>query len=170
MTDTALFAESAKDFLSRDEVTSISGLDYMQRIIDGSAPHPTVAKLMNFRVIAAEYGKVTFRAFPEHAQTNAFGSTQGGWYGMVLDSCMSMAVISGLRKGQFQSTIEYKINLIRAIPPGAELTITGELTHIGRSTGVAVGEIRGTQDGKLYGQGSCTCFIQGSPQDDAGRS
>ncbi|WP_406871107.1 PaaI family thioesterase [Thioclava sp. 'Guangxiensis'] len=165
MTDPAYFAENADDFLTRDEVTSVDGVTYLQKIIDGSAPHPTVAKIMNFRVIGAEYGKVTFRGFPLHEQSNAFGSTQGGWYGMVLDSCMSMAVISGLKKGQFQFTIEYKINLIRAIKPGTELTITGLLTHIGRSTGVATGEIRGTEDGKLYGQGSCTCFIQGEARD-----
>ncbi|TQS71492.1 PaaI family thioesterase [Rhodobacteraceae bacterium] len=161
--DSALFAQDAGDFLSREDVTSDTGLAYVRRIINGTAPHPTVAKAMNFRLIAAEYGKVTCRGFPDHDQSNAFGSTQGGWYGMVLDSCMSMAVISALQQGQFQSTIEYKINLIRAIRPGTEVIITATLSHIGRSTGVATGEIRGDADQKLYGQGSCTCFIQNAP-------
>ncbi|OCX66562.1 hypothetical protein BFP70_04905 [Thioclava sp. SK-1] len=165
MQDRAKFAQSANDFPTRDEVIATSGLEYMHKIISGEAPHPTVARSMNFRVIGAEKGQVTFSGSPDHGQSNAFGSVQGGWYAMVLDSCMSMAVISGLAKGQFQSTIEIKVNLIRAIAPGTALTITGNLSHLGRSTGVATGEIRGTLDDKLYAQGSCTCFIQGTAQD-----
>jgi acyl-coenzyme A thioesterase PaaI-like protein len=31
--------------------------------------------------------------------------------------------------------------------------------HVGRSTGVAAGEIRGVEDGKVYATGSTTCII-----------
>ncbi|MBT3466331.1 MAG: PaaI family thioesterase, partial [Rhodobacteraceae bacterium] len=35
----------------------------------------------------------------------------------------------------------------------------GTVDHAGRSTGVASGEIRGVEDGKLYATGSTTCII-----------
>ena len=35
----------------------------------------------------------------------------------------------------------------------------GRVDHAGRSTGVATGEIRGVEDGKLYATGSTTCII-----------
>jgi len=35
----------------------------------------------------------------------------------------------------------------------------GTIQHSGRSTGVANGEIRGVEDGRLYATGSTTCLI-----------
>jgi len=35
----------------------------------------------------------------------------------------------------------------------------GTAQHVGRSTGIAIGEIRGVEDGKLYATGSTTCIV-----------
>ena len=86
-------------------------------------------------------------------------TVHGGWYGTLLDSCMACAVMTKLPRGATYTTLEYKINITRAIPAGMEIVATGLVQHAGRSTGVANGEIRGAQDGKLYATGSTTCMI-----------
>jgi acyl-coenzyme A thioesterase PaaI-like protein len=40
-----------------------------------------------------------------------------------------------------------------------EIECTGWVDHAGRTTGVAHGELRGLEDGKLYATGSTTCII-----------
>ena len=62
-------------------------------------------------------------------------------------------------KGKVYTTLEYKINIIRSIPVGAEIEAIGETDHTGRSTGVATGRIVGVADGRLYATGSTTCLI-----------
>ena len=64
-----------------------------------------------------------------------------------------------LPKGSVYTTLEYKINITRAIPLGMKVLATGLILHAGRSTGVATGEVRGVEDGKLYATGSTTCLI-----------
>jgi acyl-coenzyme A thioesterase PaaI-like protein len=56
------------------------------------------------------------------------------------------------------------VNITRAIPLGLTVRATGMIQHAGRSTGVASGEIRGVDDGKLYASGSTTCLIMQAPQ------
>ena len=51
------------------------------------------------------------------------------------------------------------MNLIRAIPQGRDVIATGRLTHAGRSTAVASGEIRDAGTDKLYATGTTTCLI-----------
>ncbi|QPZ92507.1 PaaI family thioesterase [Thioclava electrotropha] len=153
------FAEGPDDFLPLEEVLSMSGLDYVRKMVTGDVPSPTVQKLMAYRITEAEEGRVTCRGTPGHPQTNGYGGIHGGWYAMMLDTVMTCSVITGLKKGQTQTTLEFKVNLIRAIKPGTEVIGVGQLDHIGRSTGVARGEIRGAEDGRLYATGTATCFV-----------
>ncbi len=158
------FAESPADFLPLEALQQMSGLEYMQKMLTGEVPSTTLAQVTNYRVTKAEAGRVEVTGTPQFAHTNAFGGVHGGWYGVILDTCLTCAVISGLPRGQYQTTLEYKVNMLRAIPVGTEVVGIGELMHLGRSTGVARGEIRGVADGKLYATGSATCFVMGTPQ------
>lgn len=72
---------------------------------------------------------------------------------------MACAVMTRVPEGSVYTTLEYKINILRAIPLGTSIDCTGVVDHAGRSTGVAHGEIRGTEDGRLFATGSTTCII-----------
>jgi uncharacterized protein (TIGR00369 family) len=91
---------------------------------------------------------------------NPMGGIHGGWYGTLLDSCMGCAVMTKLPKGRAYTTLEYKVNLVRAIPE-PEVIATGTVTHAGRSTAVASGEIRDAGTDRLYASGTTTCIIMG---------
>lgn len=152
-------AQSPTDLLSQSEMLDISGLEFMQRILDGINPGPPIGKTMGFHLHGVEKGSVTFRGTPEFNVANPLGTVHGGWYGTLLDSAMACAVMTLVPKGSVYTTLEYKINILRTIPIGTEVECVGTTDHVGRSTGVAHGQIKGLADGKLYATGSTTCIV-----------
>ncbi|WP_386680442.1 PaaI family thioesterase [Loktanella sp. R86503] len=151
-------ARSPADLPDRDTVLSMSGLQFMQAILAGELAGPPIAQGMNFLLHAIGPGRAEFHGTPGFDHLNPVGGVHGGWYGTVLDSCMACAVMTTVPKGSVYTTLEYKINIVRAIPPGTAVIATGLVDHAGRSTGVASGRIEGT-DGTLYATGSTTCLI-----------
>ncbi|SFE42393.1 uncharacterized domain 1-containing protein [Sulfitobacter brevis] len=152
-------AQSPQDLLTPAEAVKLSGLEFMQRILDGTNPGPPIGATMGYALHSVDAGKVVFRGAPSFKMTNPMGSVHGGWYGTLLDSAMACAVMTRVPLGSVYTTLEYKINILRAIPLDMDIDCTGEIDHVGRSTGVAHGEIRGVEDGKLYATGSTTCLI-----------
>ena len=72
---------------------------------------------------------------------------------------MACAVMTTLPVGKIQTTLEFKVNIIRPIPMGTTVDAIGTVEHSGRSTGVAVGSIVDINTGKLYASSSTTCII-----------
>lgn len=152
-------ARSKLDLPTQDEMLSMSGLEAMQKMVRGETAGPPIAHLMGYHLAQVEDGRVTFRGTPEFEVTNPMGTVHGGWYGTLLDSCMACAVMTKVPKGSVYTTLEYKINILRPIPLGTEIEAVGMAQHVGRSTGIANGEIRGVTDGRLYATGSTTCIV-----------
>ena len=147
------------DVLSMEEILQISGLDMMQGILAGIYPAAPIAKILNYKVHAVEKGKVIFRGTPQRGSRNPMGTVHGGWYGTVLDSAMACAVMTTLAAGKIQTTLEFKVNIIRPIPMGATVDAIGTVEHSGKSTGVAAGSLVDINTGKLYASSSTTCMI-----------
>ena len=154
-----LSPKETQDVLSMEEILEIPGLEMMQGILKGIYPAAPIAKILNYKVQAVEKGKVVFRGKPNLASRNPMGTLHGGWYGTILDSAMACAVMTTLPKGKIQTTLEFKVNIIRPIPADVEVDAIGTVEHAGRSTGVAVGRIIDVESGKLYASASTTCII-----------
>ncbi|WP_425090736.1 PaaI family thioesterase [Tropicimonas sp. S265A] len=150
---------SQSPHVSREELLSLSGLEFMQGMQEGTLPPPPIAVEMGYHLTAVAPGAVTFSGAPTSAYTNPMGGVHGGWYGTLLDSAMGCAVMTVVPRGRIYTTLEYKINITRALRPGVEINATASVDHAGRSTAIARGEIRGVADGKLYATGSTTCII-----------
>lgn len=154
-------ARSPADLPSPADLLAMSGMEFIQAIFDGRLPGAPIAETLSFRPHLAEPGRVIFRGAPEFRHLNPMGGVHGGWYGTLLDSAMGCAVATMLPKGRYYTTLEYKINITRALPVGMEIDCEAKVSHMGRSTGVAEGVIRGLADGKLYATGSTTCIVMG---------
>ena len=154
-----LSPKEAQDLLSMAEILEIPGLDMMQGILDGIYPAAPIAKILNYKVHAVEKGKVVFRGAPNLESRNPMGTIHGGWYGTILDSAMACAVMTTLPAGKIQTTLEFKVNIIRPIPAGVQVDAIGIVEHSGKSTGVAVGSLVDVETGKLYASSSTTCII-----------
>ena len=152
-------ATSPDEMPTLDTMLSMSGLDFMLAMQRGEVSRPPISALINYALDHVSDGKVVFRGTPGFQHTNPAGGVHGGWYGTLLDSCMSCAVMTKTPKGSVYTTLEYKVNLTGAIPLGTEILATGTIDHAGRSTGVAHGEIRDAKTDRLYATGSATCLI-----------
>ena len=72
---------------------------------------------------------------------------------------MSCAVQTMLKQGEIYTTLELKVNLVRAITKDTGvIRATGRLIHRGRSTGTAEGDVRDAA-GNLLAHGTTTCMI-----------
>lgn len=152
-------AQSPDQLTPRDKILSMSGMEFMQRLLKGEIAGAPIAGTLNLNLLEVDDGRVVFSGTPEFGALNPSGAVHGGWYGTLLDSALGCAVMTKVPKGSVYTTLEYKVNITRAIPPGMLAHCTAWTDHAGRSTAVAHGEIRGADDGKLYATGSTTCII-----------
>lgn len=153
------FVTSEEDFVPFETWTSMSGLEFMQSMLSGENPMPSICRPMGFALSEVEEGRVCFEGAPTIDHMNPMGTVHGGWYGTLLDSSMGCAVMSKLPTGSYYTTLEYKVNLTRGLKIGTPVITEGIVTHFGRSTAVATGTLIGKEDGKLYASGTTTCLV-----------
>lgn len=152
-------ANAISELLTLQQMCEISGLQFMQGILDGRYPSPPIGKTLGYYLSEVEEGRVVFSGAPRFDTFNPMGTVHGGWYGTLLDSAMACAVMTKVPKGSIYTTLEYKVNIIKSIPEGREIQAIGITNHVGRSTGVATAEIIDAETGKLYATGSTTCIV-----------
>lgn len=152
-------ARHPEDLTPPAKILSMSGLDFMLGFLNDQIAGAPIAETLNFSLVEVEEGRVSFAGAPLFNALNPSGAVHGGWYGALLDSALGCAVMTKVPKGSVYTTLEYKVNIVRAVPLETPVTCTAVVDHAGRSTGIAHAEIRGTQDGKLYATGSTTCII-----------
>ena len=142
-----------------EKILGYDGIGFLKAIIDGTLPKPPIADLLGFDITEAETGKAVFECVPEFHHYNPIGTVHGGLAMTLLDSCMSCAIQTTLAKGEIYTTLEVKVNLVRAITKDTGLVrATGRLIHRGRTTGTAEGDIRDAA-GNLFAHGTTTCVI-----------
>jgi uncharacterized protein (TIGR00369 family) len=91
-----------------------------------------------------------------------------GMLATLLDSAVGCAVHSTLSEGQVYTTLELKVNLVRALTDAVPLVrAEGKVIHVGRQVGTAQGRIVGP-DGKLYAHATTTCLVFELPSKAAG--
>ena len=137
----------------------MSGLEFVQGLADGTLPLNTIAQTLGYDVAEAESGRVVVTAEPNGRHLNPAGTVHGGFAATLLDSCMGLAVQSTLEKGVGQTTLEFKISLLRPITPETgTIRAEGLVLTRGRRVGTAEGRITDSQ-GRLLAHGTTTCLI-----------
>jgi uncharacterized protein (TIGR00369 family) len=148
----------------RQHALELSGLELLQRAIAGEFPAPPIAMLMDIRLTEIARGHAVFTGTPQEFHYNPLGSVHGGYGATLLDSSMGCAVHSTLDPGDIYTTLEFKINFLRALTHE-----TGPVRGIGRvinetrTTALAEGRIE-DGEGKLYAFATTTCVIRRAKQ------
>ncbi len=147
------------DALPMSVLRECSGLEIFQRILRGELPGPPIAHVMDFSLIEVEKGRIVFQGHPDKAFFNPAGVIHGGWQATLLDSCMACAIHTHLDAGQAHTSLEIKVNFMRAMsdqigPVRAE----GHVIQVGRQIGIAEGKIYDAA-GRLYAHGTTTCLV-----------
>ncbi|SIO11761.1 uncharacterized domain 1-containing protein [Bradyrhizobium erythrophlei] len=145
--------------VSADRQKAMSGLEFVQGLADGTLPLNTIAQTLGYDVAEAASGRVVVTAKPSGIHLNPAGTVHGGLAATLLDSCMGLAVQSTLEKGVGQTTLEFKISLLRPITSETgEIRAEGVVLSRGRRVGTAEGRITDGK-GRLLAHGTTTCLI-----------
>ena len=139
------------------------GIDYLRAILAREVPAPPIALLLGFELRELEPGRAVFTGVAGEHLYNPIGMVHGGYAATLCDSAMGCAVQSMLPAGEGYTTLELKVNLIRAITDeSGEVRCTGRLVHLGRTSAVAEAQLHDAQ-GRLCAHATSTCLILRPP-------
>jgi uncharacterized protein (TIGR00369 family) len=145
--------------VSAAKQNEMSGLEFVQGLANGTLPLNTIARTLGYDVTEAANGCVVIVAEPNDTLLNPAGMVHGGFSATLLDSCMGLAIQSTLEKGIGQTTLEFKISLVRPITTETgEIRAEGLVLSRGRRIGTAEGKIT-DRNGRLLAHGTTTCLI-----------
>ena len=148
MTSTDLTAMTGLELLRWLQATDQEGLD-----------RPSIRRLIGMRFDEIEHGRVVMSLDTRPDFTNPLGTVHGGIAATLLDSVMGCAVHTTLTAGVSYTSLEIKVNYIRAArTDGQTLTATGSVVHVGRRTATAEGKVL-DGNGKLIAHATTTCLV-----------
>jgi uncharacterized protein (TIGR00369 family) len=130
--------------------------ELVQRIRRGEAPPPPIGRLLGFVVKEIEPGLAVFEMEADERHHNPLGTLHGGVYCDLADAAMGCAYGATLGDGETFTTVELKINFLRAVRK-AKLTAEARVVHAGANLGYVECEVR-DDAGKLVARASSTCM------------
>jgi uncharacterized protein (TIGR00369 family) len=90
---------------------------------------------------------------------NPLGTVHGGVAATLLDSVMGCAVHTTLEAGIGYTTLEIKVNYVRAMTDKTDpVTVEGKVINVGRRIATAEGRLFDQED-RLLAHGTTTCLV-----------
>lgn len=141
-------------------VTDMNGLELIRWVqTERPTDVPSIDRLLGLRFDEVDHGRVVISLKTRPDFANPLGTVHGGIAATLLDSVMGCAVHTTLPAGVGYTTLELKVNYIRAASTnGQTLTATGNVIHCGRRTATAEGKVLDEHD-RLIAHATCTCII-----------
>lgn len=138
---------------------SMTGLEAMQLLVKGQHGAPSIAKTLGFTLAEVEEGKAVFIGEPSDRVLNPLGIVHGGFALTLIDSCTGCAAHTTLPAGVGYTTIETKVNFVRAITPATgPVRAEGRVVARGRTIITAEGALTDSK-GKLLAHGTSTLMV-----------
>ena len=142
-----------------ETIMAQTGLEFLKAMIVGEVPQPPMAATLGFRIVDVAEGRAAFEGLPELRLYNPIGTVHGGFAASLLDSALGCAIFSTMAKGETWTTLELKLNFVRAMnkDTGA-VRAEGRIIHRGRTVATSEGTLK-DRAGKLYAHATTTCMI-----------
>src|SRR6478672_11528165 len=102
-------------------------LEPAQKMQRGEAPPPPIGRLLGFVLKVIEPGHAAFEMEVDQRHHNPMGTLHGGVYCDLADAAMGYAYAATLGEGESFTTVELKINFLRAV---RKTTLTAEATVV----------------------------------------
>lgn len=142
-----------------EQVRGMDGLTLFDEIRAGRLPAPPLAKVLGFWIDEVEAGRVVFAYEPVIDHYNPIGSVHGGIAATLLDSVMGCSVHTQLKAGIGYTTVEIKINYVRAMTDKTgRVRAEGKVINLGSRIATAEGRLTDAA-GKLLAHGTTTCLL-----------
>ncbi len=166
MADTENFDAQA----AAQKLLGLSGLDAMKLLIAGGHEAPSIAKTLGFALAEVEAGKAVFIGEPSDRILNPLGIVHGGWALTLIDSCCGCAAHTTLAAGIGYTTVETKVNFVRAITPATgQVRAEGRVIARGRTIITTEGTLTDS-NGKLLAHGTSTLMVLRPERAEAGKT
>jgi uncharacterized protein (TIGR00369 family) len=138
---------------------AMPGIDYLRAMADGVLPPPPISGLMEFELVSADPGKVVFTCRPDESAYNPIGVIHGGLVCTLLDSVAGCALHSTLPNGKGYTSIEIKVNYLKAVRLSSGLlTATGTVVKSGSRVGFTEGVVT-DPDGTVIATATSTLLV-----------
>jgi uncharacterized protein (TIGR00369 family) len=145
--------------VTREDLLAMSGLDAMRAIAEERFAPPPISQTLGFRLSEVQEGYALFIGEPSERLLNPLGLVHGGYALTLIDSCTGCAAHTTLPAGIGYTTVETKVNFVRAITPEVgELRAEGRVVAKGRTIITAEGKLTDAE-GKLYAHGTSTLLV-----------
>jgi uncharacterized protein (TIGR00369 family) len=129
--------------------------DQGQRVLRGEFT-PPIARLLGFVLKTIEPGRAVFEMEADERHHNPMGTRHGGVYCDLADAAMGYAYAATLGKDETFTTIELKINFLRAVQK-ATLTAEARVVKAGSTVGYVECDVK-DQAGRLVARAASTCM------------
>src|SRR2546430_5062797 len=121
-------------------------------MLRGEEPPPPIGRLLGFTLKAIEPGRAVFEMAVDQRHHNPMGTLHGGVYCDLADAAMGYAYAATLAEGESFTTVELKINFLRAVRQG-KLTAEARVVKAGSALGYVECDVS-DQGGKLVARES----------------
>jgi uncharacterized protein (TIGR00369 family) len=139
----------------------MAGIDFLRGVRDGTIQAAPIQELIGMKLAEVEPGRAVWEVVPAEQHYNPIGVVHAGITATLLDSAMACAVHSTIPLGRGYTTLEFKLNLVRAVTiKSGRLRATGTVVHGGKTTATAEGRLEDAA-GALYAHATTTCIILG---------
>lgn len=144
---------------SVQELMAMSGLEAMRALIAGKIDAPNMGRTLEFKLVEVEEGFAAFEGEPSERLLNPLGVVHGGWALTLIDSACGCAAHTTLLQGMGYTTIETKVNFVRAITPDTgRVRAEGRVLSRGRTIITAEAKLSDAR-GKLLAHGQSTLLV-----------
>lgn len=144
---------------SAQDLMAMTGLEAMRALIAGTFDAPNIAATLDFRLVEADEGFAAFEGEPSERLLNPLGIVHGGWALTLIDSACGCAAHTALPRGVGYTTVETKVNFVRAITPETgRVRAEGRVVSQGRTIITAEAKLTDAR-GKLLAHGQSTLLV-----------
>ena len=136
----------------------MSGIEKIQGIIDGTLPITNMAKIIPMSLTYVNDGIIRGTAEANNQHQNPSGSVHGGFAATVIDTFSALATMTKLGPGEYHSTIDLNVKMLKPVPADKLLSCEGKVINISRRLGVSDATLK-DEYGKVLAYGNATFMI-----------
>ncbi len=131
-------------------------LDHIERVLQGDAPPPPIARLIGFNLTSVKPGEAVIEFQSTEAHANPMGTLHGGVLCDIADAAMGLAYAANLGEDESFTTLELKINFLKPIWK-ARLLAVARVIKQGRTIGLVECDVT-DEKGSLVARATSTCM------------
>ncbi len=132
-------------------------IDEYRDIVSGKKKYAPVADLIGFKLVDVREGVARFELAVDEHMHNTIGVVQGGVITSVADAAMGNAACTLMPENKIATTVELKINFVKAVRKG-KLTVIGRVVNHGSRIMLAEAEVLDEKN-KLVARATSTLIV-----------